>query len=75
MSAAELLDFKVNLSALRLAVEQYSHQREREPNRGNPKSEYERGFMDGVDFLAERVSPYIEKLEQQIRQLEGESNQ
>jgi hypothetical protein len=75
MSESDLLDMRVNLSALRLAIEQYSKQREREPLRGNPKNEYERGFMDGVDFLAERVSPYIEKLEQQIRQLEGESNQ
>lgn len=71
MSAADLLDLKVNLSALRLAVEQYGHQREREPRRGNPKNEYERGFMDGVDFLADKALPYIEKLERNLAQLEG----
>lgn len=75
MSAQELLDIKINLSALRLAVGQYSRVREWEPLKRNPKNEYERGFMDGVDFLAEKTLPYIEQLEQQISQLEGETNQ
>lgn len=72
MSYSQLGIIKTEVQQMRQSLEEYK--KYLDPRRGKPCNEYERGFLDAVEFLVKRLSDNISQLEQGVTSLESELN-